>query len=339
MPRVHYYVHGRGRGHATRSRAVITRLRQAGLQVTAFAGPSAEPMLRDHVTTHPVRSLLPGDGPHAPRLLAARVRAAISALRRDRADLVISDGDLPGTLAARATGRPSIAVGHGLVFHCCARPPDVPAGPWRREALKAAVSTLGAQRKVAVGFVPLPVRRGRLVRPCLEPPLRGEIPRTPDGPVLCYFRDGAPRSLLERLAALSVPVILFATTDPGVPGLRHEPPSRPLFVEALLAARAVVATAGSQLIGECVALGVPLMALHDPHDDEQALNVIMLRRAGLGDGGPLPVLDDARLRAFLTRPPASPPTWDAPDVATAVLEEARVLLDPTPSAPEGTRDP
>ena len=326
MPLVHYYVHGRGRGHATRSRAVISRLRGAGLDVVAFAGEAAEPLLRDHVTTHAVRSLLPTAGREAPRLVASRVRAAVVALRRERADLVISDGDLPGTLAARVAGRPSSAVGHGLVFLCCARPPGAPANPWRREALKAAVSTLGAQRRVAVGFVPLPVRRGRLARPSLEPPLTAATPRTPDGPLLCYFRDGAPKALLERLAALRRPVILFATHDPGVPGIHHEPPARARFVEVLASARAVVATAGSQLIGECVALGVPLLALHADGDDEQQLNVAMLRDAGLGDGGPLAEIDDARLHAFLARPPAAPLAWSAPDVATAVLEEAEALL-------------
>jgi UDP:flavonoid glycosyltransferase YjiC (YdhE family) len=326
MPLVHYYVHGRGRGHATRSRAVIGRLREAGFEVVAFAGEAAEPLLREHVPTHAVRSLLPTAGRHAPRLVAERVRAAVAALRRDRADLVISDGDLPGTLAARVSGRPSIAVGHGLVFLCCARPPAIPAAPWRREAMKAAVSTLGAQRRIAVGFVPLPVRRGRLARPSLEPAPTAMTPRTPEGPLLCYFRDGAPDALLERLAALHHPVILFAPHDPGVPGITHEPPARARFVEVLGAARGVVATAGSQLIGECVALGVPLLALHAPDDDEQRLNVAMLREAGLGDGGPLPELDDARLHAFLRRPPASPPAWSAPDVATAVLEDAEALL-------------
>jgi UDP-N-acetylglucosamine--N-acetylmuramyl-(pentapeptide) pyrophosphoryl-undecaprenol N-acetylglucosamine transferase len=326
MPLIHYYVHGRGRGHATRSRAVITCLQQADFDVVAFAGEAAEPLLRDHVTTHPVRSLLPSAGRHAPLILATRVRAAISALRRDRADLVVSDGDLPGTLAARATGRPSIAVGHGLVFHCCRRPPHAPAAPWRREALKAAISTLGAQRRIAVSFVPLPVARGRLARPCLEPPLSPATSRTPGGPLLCYFRDDPPRSLLEPLAALDYPVILFATRDPGIPGIQHEPPSRARFVQVLAAARAVVATAGSQLIGECVALGVPLLALHAEGDDEQMLNVMMLRDAGLGDGGPLSELDAARLHAFLARPPVTPLAWSAPDVATAVLEDALALL-------------
>jgi len=324
MPRIHYYVHGRGRGHATRARAVITRLLHAGFDVLAFAGRDALPLLRDHVPARPVRSLLPGSGPAALPLLASRVREATHALRSDPAALVISDGDLPGVLAARARRLPVIAVGHGLVFYCCARPPALPADRWRREALKAGLSTLGAHRRVAVGFVPLPVRRGRLARPALE--LRPATSRTPDGPLLCYFRDGAPRALLERLGALDLPVILFAPRDPAVPGITHEPPSRARFLEVQRRARAVVATAGSQLMSECVARGTPLLALHDPGDDEQALNVAMLRHAGLGDGCPLPQLDDDRLRRFLRRPPAPPPAWSAPDVATVVLEEARDLL-------------
>lgn len=325
MALLHYYVHGRGRGHASRSRAVIARLQQAGHEVIAFAGRDARALLRDRVPTRSVRSLLPGQGLGTGPLVAARVREAAAALRHDDARLVISDGDLPGLLAARLLRRPSIAVGHGLVFLCCERPPSLPAAPWRREAIKAGVSSVGASRRVAVGFVPLPVRRGRLARPALELP---EIRRTPDGPVLCYFRDGASVPLQRHLAALSrdMPVILFATEPPVVPGIEHELPSRERFVEVLARARAVVASAGSQLISECVALGTPQWAGYRPDDDEQALNVAMLREAGLGDGCPLPELDEARLRAFLARPASPPSRWDAPDVATAVLEEVDELL-------------
>ena len=34
----------------------------------------------------------------------------------------------------------------------------------------------------------------------------------------------------------------------------------------------------------------------------------------------------ARLQALLDHPPVASPAWSAPDVATAVLEEARALL-------------
>lgn len=325
MALVHYYVHGRGRGHASRSRAVIARLQAAGHDVVAFAGRDARELLADRVETRPVRSILPSDGLRTAPRVATRVREALHELRRDGAALVISDGDLPGLLAARARRRPTIAVGHGLVFLCCRRPPPLPAAPWRREAIKAATSTVGATRRIAVGFVPLPVRHGRLVRPALELP---EIRRTPDGPVLCYFRDGAPVSLQRHLAALRSdgPVILFASEPPAVPGITHERPSRARFMEVLASARAVVATAGSQLISECVALGTPLWAAHAPADDEQALNVAMLRHAGLGDGGPLPELDETTVRSFLARPAPAPSTWSAPDVAAAVLEEVEALL-------------
>ena len=325
MALVHYYVHGRGRGHASRSRAVIAGLQAAGHDVVAFVGRDARALLADRVRTRPVRSILPGDGLRTAPLVAHRVREAMATLRQEGAALVGSDGDLPGLLAARARRLPAVAVGHGLVFLCCARPPSLPATPWRREAIKAGVSSVGATRRVAVNFVPLPVRRGRLARPALELP---ETQRTPDGPVLCYFRDGASVSLQRHLAALTsdAPVILFASEPPAVSGLVHERPSRERFVEVLARARAVVATAGSQLISECVALNTPLWAGHAPNDDEQALNVAMLRHAGLGDGGPLPELDEARLRSFLARPAPAPATWDAPDVASAVLEEVDSLL-------------
>ncbi len=325
MPRIHYYVHGRGRGHATRSRAVITRLLDAGHEVIAFAGHSAEPLLRDKVHTEGVMSILPSAGPRAALQIAGRTRAAATAMELDEADVVVSDGDLPALLGARAARRPSIAVGHGLVFYCCTRPQQLPTARWIRESLKAGASSLGAHRLVAVNFVPLPLRRGRLARPGLE--LGPATPRTSDGPLLCYFRDGAPSSLLRRLAGLGVPVVLFSTTDPQIPGIVHEPPGRARFMQVLRSARAVLATGGSQLISECIALGAPLFAVHALDDDEQALNVAMLRHAGLGDGCPLLELDVAQLLAFIERPAAAvAPQWDAPDVATVVLEEVDDLL-------------
>ena len=326
MPRIHYYVHGRGRGHATRSRAVITQLLEAGHEVIAFAGHSAEPLLRDRVHTEGVMSILPSAGPRAALQIAGRTRAAAKAIQLDQADLVVSDGDLPALLAARATRRPSIAVGHGLVFYCCARPPELPAARWLRESLKAGASSLGAHRLVAVNFLPLPVRRGRLARPGLDLDLGTATPRTSDGPLLCYFRDGAPSSLLRQLAVLDLPVILFAPQDPGIAGIHYEPASRTRFVEILREARGVLATAGSQLIGECLALGAPLFAVHALDDDEQALNVSMLQHAGLGDGGSIHDLGVERLQSFLNRSPVAAPSWDAADVATVVLEEVDDLL-------------
>ncbi|ACY15695.1 glycosyltransferase family protein [Haliangium ochraceum] len=331
--RIHYYVHGRGRGHATRAQAVIARLREAGCRVSVFAGRDAEAVLRapgvaDEV--HAVRSLLPGDGVRAAGLVPRRVAQAVAALRRAPADVVVSDGDLPGLLAAQLCRVPAVAVGHGLVFSHCQRPAELPRQAWQREARKARLSSLGSSRQVAVNFVPLQARGATTVvaRPLLRP---GLGPRDQDaareGEVLCYFRDDNGAEAVRALLAAGARVQLFGRRDPGIAGARFVPLDPERFAEALPRARAVVSSAGSQLIAECVALGVPQFALYRADDDEQALNVAMLRHAGVGDGCDFGSLTAEQIERFLRHPPAprQRADWPAPEVASAVWEQVRQL--------------
>jgi hypothetical protein len=250
--------------------------------------------------------------------VAKRVRAAIEAARADRASAILSDGDLPGLLAAKALRKPSVAVGHGLVFSECKRPSSLPRTPWLREAAKAAASSVGAHRSIAVNFVPLEprTRRVTVARPSLDPRLHRVD--SPDE-VLCYFRDGAPE-VLRMLVESGIRPVVFATRDPGVRGVDYEPQSRERFIERLSRARVVVASAGSQLISECVGLGIPMLALHHRDDDEQRLNAAMLKAARLGDGCSFDALTQRRLERFVHSPPEPPKTsFDAPDVAEAAV--------------------
>jgi UDP-N-acetylglucosamine--N-acetylmuramyl-(pentapeptide) pyrophosphoryl-undecaprenol N-acetylglucosamine transferase len=239
--------------------------------------------------------------------------------RRDRVELVISDGDLPGLLAAHALRIPSVAVGHALVFSECKRPPTLATGPWLREATKAAASCAGAQRRIAVNFVPLEPRSSRVVlaRPCLDPSLyRAATPSR----VLCYFRDGAPR-VLESLVARAERPILFAAQDPKIEGVEFEPLSRERFVHRLAESRVVIASAGSQLISECAGLGIPILALYAHGDDEHRLNAAMVLNAGLGDGCSFQALTPTRLARFVDSPPVPTPlAQPGPDVATASMD-------------------
>ncbi len=100
------------------------------------------------------------------------------------------------------------------------------------------------------------------------------------------------------------------------------------FVEALRSAPAVVSSAGSQLMSECVFLGISQFALYDADDDEQRLNVEMLRDAGLGDGCTFGSFTPERLHRFLNQLNAggrTPPPLPTPNVATAVLRLVRQL--------------
>jgi UDP:flavonoid glycosyltransferase YjiC (YdhE family) len=329
--RIHYTVHGRGRGHATRTVPVVRALERAGCEVLLFAGDDAAPVLAEAgLAPRSVESLRPDRLRRIPAALLSRTRDAVAGILRDRAHLVVSDGDLPALLAAAATGRPSIAVGHAEAFAHCRRPPGVPVAPWLREAARARASAPRAAVYVAVSFVALATANARTVvaRPTLDPRMPQ---RTAAGDrVVCYFRDDNGTRAVAALCEAGERPIVFGRRPEPVSGAEWRPVERRGFLEALARARAVVASAGSQLISECVALGVPMFALHAPHDDEQRLNVHMLRAAGRGDGCSFAELNPADLASFLAaiaRPALARPPLDQPrlDVADAVVGAVRDL--------------
>lgn len=299
---VHYYVHGRGRGHATRALCVIPALETAGYRLRVFAGPAALAMLRQHTRCGPIYSLLPGElVATVPKLIQRTLWACTRGLRRSPL-AVISDGDLPSSVASSLVGVPVIAIGHGLVFSHCQPPAGVDREAWTREARKALRASHGSARQVPVSFCPLPTNVGSAV--VARHTLGASRRRTPSsGGVVCYFRDDDGRHVLEALRACGVTPVVFGSADPQLPGVRHAPLNRARFLEAIREADAVVSTAGHQLISETLELGVPHLALYPTGDDEQQLNVEMLKAARIGDGGALEVVDRAHVLHFLGRIP------------------------------------
>lgn len=286
----------------------------------AFAGADALPILRDVLPTTAVDSLPARLGLATSARLLRRVLRACAEIRRRRPDVVVADGDLPAVLAARICGVPSVAVGHGLVFAGCVRPRQLPALPWWREAIKARVSTLGAQRSIAVGFVELPTRSAATV---LARASVASLERDSPRDLVVYFRDGIVAAELACVRAVDPDARVFA---PGGRPHTHAI-DRSAFVAALARARAVVATAGSQLISECVAWGIPLLAVYDEGDDEQRLNAAMLEQAGLGVGVARGRLDARRIDQFSRRFRSPRVTaWPAIDAATAVGRACAELL-------------
>ena len=120
-PLIDLYVHGRGRGHGTRSSVLCEALIGAGYRVRVYAGPGAQPAF-DARPFESVESLLPSMRLEAIPLLRERLRHAKESMQHERPVCIVSDGDLPGLLHAKRFEIPSIAVGHGLVFSH-ARPP------------------------------------------------------------------------------------------------------------------------------------------------------------------------------------------------------------------------
>ena len=279
MSRIAYFVHGRGKGHAVRSQAVLKRLGSEHQQRLYCAGeafdvlghlPNAEAVL----TCAPGKDMLSA--------FALRFRADRKRLRRWRPDLVVSDGDGPSVNAARSLGIPVVSVGHGLIFWHTHLNGAVSPRKRLREALNVASSSWPATQRVAVHFAPVEPRTpgtrvARLdLRTAIEPSsAREEF-------ILAYFRDDDGIAALEQLTRRGHRVVLFGR-PPRVPrGAEVHAPSMQAFAQALARCRAVAGSAGSQLCAECAMLGLPFLALHRLTDAEHEMNSLLVEAEGIG---------------------------------------------------------
>ncbi len=328
---IHYYIHGRGRGHATRAQAIIEALLKEQYEVIAFAGEDAFPMLLDRCDCRRIYSIMPSLDLQQIKKILSRTHEAIHHIKSDDATLILSDGDLPAILAANWTRRPSIAIGHSEVFGRCARPKGLPILPWWKERTVARLSAPTASAYVAVNFAPIITRHDNVI--VARPELRSDIPEkaTVGKKILCYFRDENGDEILRTLLKLEQAPILFTKQPENKrKGVVVSALGSKAFGEALIEAKAVVASAGSQLMSECVALQIPVFALYKKNDAEQRLNVEMLRGYGMGDGCSFSEFSAEKMNTFLEQTKDQKnkpkPRWDAPQVSAAIVSTVKSFL-------------
>ncbi len=279
MTRIAYFVHGRGKGHAIRTGAVMESL-QAGYEVRLFCAGKAWDVLKDVPGAEPALPCVPGKGMIAS--FALRFRADRQRLRRWSPDLVVSDGDGPSVNAARSLGIPVAAVGHGLIFRHARLQAALPFHKHVREIVNVESSSWPASRRVAVHFAPVEPRTpGTYIA---RPDLRSEIASssTREDFVLAYFRDDNGMIALEQLARRGHRVVLFGQPRTVPRGVEVHASNMRAFAQALGRCRAVVGSAGNHLPAECAMLGVPMLALHRGDDPEHEMNARLVEAAGIG---------------------------------------------------------
>lgn len=315
--RLAYFVHGHGRGHASRALSVVPALRARGYDVHLFASGEALEMLRT-LGAEERALLMPGRG-----VLTRLLRSALQERRRLAAlapALVVSDGHQPALIAARSLALPSLAIGHDLVFTRCALPPGLSRRHLLHQRLNGLVPARLSSRRVAVHFLPIRARDPRTLVARVEG-VQGahDGPRTPH--LVPYFRDDGSERVRALAQRANVPI---AALDP-----RARLP-RDAFRALLAGAAGAVGSAGSNLIAECVLLGTPLLALYRDDDAEQALNAELLARAGAGMACPFSQLGARTLARFWQRAThqefASIPLLELPSVDSAVLRSVATLL-------------
>jgi hypothetical protein len=96
-------------------------------------------------------------------------------------------------------------------------------------------------------------------------------------------------------------VEVFGPLERWPDGVVHRRFGRQIFASRLRRCAAVIGTAGSNLLAECVMLGKPVLALHAPDDHEQALNGRLAARAGVGMTASLQGVDEELVDLFLER--------------------------------------
>ena len=345
--RIAYGVMGYGRGHATRVRSVLPAL-MAHHDVTVFAGGDAVPVLSPiaPIVRIPTLGYVYGHrGDVSVVGTVARNASGMSdlllgghgldkvvlELKRGEFDLVISDSEAWTHRAAERLRLPRISFDHvGIIAWCR---PHFPSDLWLRGRRDGFVyrQLMGRPDRILItSFYPAePAQRGtRLIGPVLRAELQDVKPAAGEF-LLAYFNKGRHQytaSLDLAFRRLDAPVVVYGTPYCGrVDNLEFRSPSNAGFIRDLASCRAVLSTAGNQLIGEALFFGKPVLALPE-QVFEQQLNACMVERMGIGQRGRLTSLTVGDVEDFLVgcdgfraRMPAVP--------GDGRLEAAGILLE------------
>jgi uncharacterized protein (TIGR00661 family) len=306
--RIAYGVMGYGRGHAMRTMSVLPAL-MAQHEVTVFAGGDAYEVLAPRFPT--VRIPIIGyqysaAGTHSlPKTVARNFSpmsdllfggAGMAAVEREFVargiNAVISDSEAWTHRVAQRLKIPRISFDHvGIIAYCKPHfPPDLWAlgmrDAWGYRAL------MGVPERILVSsFYPAEPAHPqvRVIGPMLRDEVLKATPKNGDY-LLAYFNKGEHQYLphVDRaLKLLDLPVVVYGTPHRGRDEqLDFRAPSVEGFVRDLAGCRAVLSTAGNQLIGEAIHFGKPILALPEPAF-EQRLNAHMIERMGVGARGEL----------------------------------------------------
>lgn len=323
--RIAYGVFGYGRGHATRTAAVLPDLMQRH-QVLVLAGGDAYDQLAPQYPVVAIPTLgyaYGARGQHSAWLTARKniwniadliwrgpgFQQLRAQLLDFRPDVVISDAEPYTHRVARHLRIPRIGFDHfGVMVYCKPRIPLRDMIRSRRDVLLYRWLMGRPERIIVSSFYHARPRWSR-VR-VIAPLLRDEILRarpTRGDYLLVYFNKGQYQFLPHVEAALracGLPVRIYGTQQRGSDGnLTFRPPSNVPFVEDLAGCRAVISTAGNQLVGEAVQLGKPMLVMPEACV-EQRLNAAELERQGFGMQVQHAAFCVADIARFLAQEPA-----------------------------------
>lgn len=301
--RIAYGVMGYGRGHAMRTSAVLPALMREH-EVTVFAGADAYEVLAPLFPTVPIPTLgyqYNNRGGHSlPRTLSRNFAPMADLLfggpgmeqvqrefTQRGIQMVISDSEAWTHRMAMKLKLPRISFDHvGIIAYC---KPHFPPDLWLHGMRDAAGyrAMMGVPERILLSSfyrAEAAYPQVQIVGPMLRDEVRREKPQQGNY-LLAYFNKGEHQYLphIDRaLRLLDGPVRVYGTRYEGrSENLEFCAPSKTGFVRDLARGRAVLSTAGNQLIGEAIHFGKPVLAIPE-QAFEQQLNAHMIERMGIG---------------------------------------------------------
>ncbi len=319
--RIVYGVFGYGRGHATRAMGVLPELTKRH-QVLLLAGGDARDAL---APIHPVipiptlRYAYAGSRLSAPETLRQNLPILSDLLSRGeelqhvtdllaafKPHVAICDADPFTHRAAAHLGVPRISFDHfGILAYCRPHVPLRHRPAALRDAFVYRLLVGRPERAIVSSFYSAPPARSG-VR-CVGPLLRDELfaVKAESGDhLLVYLNQGrhqyTPR-MEHALQMLGMPVLVYGTGEEGTDGsIAYRRTDNRRFIEDMAGCRALVSTAGNQIIGEAIHLEKPLLVLPE-ESAEQRVNACAVERLGIGEQVSFEDLDAGVLRRFLSR--------------------------------------
>ena len=273
--KVHYFVHGRGLGHASRALPIIDALLEDGHELRLFGSCDSRKLLGDIESFE----VIP---PDFISQSVRRLKQDLDRIRDDRPDVVVSDGDAPSLIAAYIRGIPTISIGHVLIFSRCHLPFDLPRWALAAQWFNGFKLSQTAHFVIACHF--LPISASQPLTRVARPVLRSEFVKRKsiDNKVVCYFRDANGSKAVEYAVEAGADVICFSDPPLAVSGADCRPRNSIEFADELSACSAVITSSGSNICAEAVMMKKPILALHKKWDSEQLMNGLLLEKFGVG---------------------------------------------------------
>jgi len=301
--RIVYGVFGYGRGHATRALGLLPELLRRH-DVMVLAGADAKAALSPAYPVEEIPTLRFVYGRAGKRSNPETLRANFGAVwdlltegrrfreirervRHFNPDVAICDADPWTHRVAASLHVPRISLDHFGVLAYCRPPIDVADRLRAQGDVRIYRTLMGRPARIIVSsFYALVPKSRRILS--IGPILRDEVraQRPSDGEhLLVYINNGASLltpALEATLRETRLPMRVYGVPRRGAEGaLDFRPPSTVGFLEDLASSRAVISTAGNQLVGEAMSLGKPILVC--PEDSvEQRLNAAAVERMGIG---------------------------------------------------------